>query len=97
MSTEAELFDALALRVEISKFGTRGHYNSAGQLHRDGGPAVIWCNGCKEWWQNGKLHREDGPAVEYPSGFHCWYLYGVRYTKLDYYQELVDKGLYKDR
>ena len=73
MGTEAELFDALALRVEISEFGTRGYYNSAGQLHRDGGPAVIWCDGSKEWWQNGQLHRENGPAVERANGYKEWW------------------------
>ena len=95
MTTEEDVYEALKYRV-VDCHGLCRYYNAAGELHRVGGPAVIWSNGAKLWYQNGKLHREVGPAIESPSGFHCWYLHGVRYTKLDYYQELVDRGLYKD-
>jgi hypothetical protein len=37
-------------------------YYNCGVLHRRGGPAVIYSNGCEEWYENGILHREDGPA-----------------------------------
>ena len=89
MSTEAELFDALALRVEISKFGTRSYYNHAGQLHRDSGPAVIWSSGAKEWWQNGQLHREDGPAIEWSNGAKQWFLHGDEHHE-ELFNELRD-------
>ena len=43
--------------------------NSKGQRHReDGGPAVEYSNGVKEWYINDELHREDGPAIMYPNG-----------------------------
>jgi len=43
-------------------------------LHRLDGPAAIYQNGRKEWWQNGKLHRIDGPAVEWKNGSKYWYI-----------------------
>jgi len=48
--------------------------NSAGQLHREDGPAVEWKDGVKYWFINGQLHRTDGPAMEYPDGRKFWYL-----------------------
>ena len=47
-----------------------------GNTHRDGGPAKIWSNGDKEWFQHGKVHREDGPALEYPGRFNQWWIKG---------------------
>jgi antitoxin component YwqK of YwqJK toxin-antitoxin module len=37
-------------------------------LHREGGPAIEYANGGKEWYRDGKHHREDGPAAEWPDG-----------------------------
>jgi len=45
-------------------------------LHREGGPAVEYANGSKEWWQNGKLHRLNGPAIEDANGDKEWYQNG---------------------
>ena len=58
-------------------FGTR-YYNSAHQLHRDGGlPAVEYADGYKEYWVNGLRHRDGGlPAVEYPDGSRWYYFNG---------------------
>ena len=53
-------------------------------LHRDGGPAVEYANGRKEWWQNGKRHRTDGPAVERFDGYCEWWFNGV---ELPVYQD----------
>tara|TARA_B100000745_G_scaffold297290_2_gene244015 strand:- start:2463 stop:2822 length:360 start_codon:yes stop_codon:yes gene_type:complete len=54
----------------ISGILTREEYrNSAGQLHRDDGPAVVWYDpteggvSVEEYFQNGVKHREDGPAL----------------------------------
>jgi hypothetical protein len=63
MTTLAELYEALTLRVEVDDFGTRRYYNSKGKLHRDAGPAVVRADGTLAWFQNNQLHREDGPAV----------------------------------
>jgi len=39
-------------------------YRKNGLLHREDGPARIYANGTKQWFNNGLLHRENGPAVE---------------------------------
>lgn len=77
MTTEAELFDTLKYRVDISPLtGTRRYYNTAQLLHREDGPAIEWPNGSKEWYQNGVRHREGGPASEYRDGTHKWWQNG---------------------
>ena len=69
MTTLAELYSALKYRVDVNPItGTRRYYNSAGELHREDGPAIEWYNGACEWFQNNQLHRTDGPAIEYTNG-----------------------------
>ena len=77
--SEQEVFDALTCRIVVDKHGCSRYYNTANQLHRDGGPAVEYVNGHKEWWQNGQLHRIDGPAVEWWDGDKRWYQNGQRH------------------
>ena len=48
------------------------------ELHCDDGPAVVYANGQKEWYQFGKLHRLDGPAIECVSIKEYWE-YGKRH------------------
>ena len=62
----------------IDKDGTVRYKDSAGELHREDGPAIEHPNGSKSWWLHGKFHREDGPAIEYASGTKYWYLHGKR-------------------
>jgi hypothetical protein len=50
--------------------------DSNGVLHRTDGPAIIYINGHKEWWQHGKRHRDDGPAVMYADGHQRWFQHG---------------------
>ena len=88
MTTEAEVYDALKLRVEVDQFGTRKFYNALGQLHREDGPAVEDYLGTKLWYQNGQLHRTNGPAVEYFTGGKRWALHGTMYTKAQYHTKL---------
>ena len=57
-----------------SKAGEITYYNSNGEYHREGGPAVEGSSGSKFWYLKGKRHREDGPAVEYASGTKKWFL-----------------------
>ena len=53
------------------------YFNTIGQLHCDGGPAVEWDNGTKVWYKNGLLHRDGGlPAIEQPDGTKSWYING---------------------
>ena len=79
MTTNAELYEALALRIEVDRDGTCKYFNSAGELHRDNGPAVEYKSGSRAWFQNGKLHRTDGPAVVWYNGDEEWYQNGLRH------------------
>jgi hypothetical protein len=65
--------------------------NSKGQRHReDGGPAVEYSNGVKEWYINDELHREDGPAIMYPNGgSKFWFIRNVRIKDTTYIDTLV--------
>ena len=59
MPNDADVFDALKHRVEVDQHGTRTYYNSAGQLHRENGPAVEWVS-YKEWWLKGVQYTGQG-------------------------------------
>ena len=61
--SEQVVFDSLKYRIETDASGTRRYYNSAGQLHRLEGPAVVYASGAMCWYQNDRLHHIDGPAV----------------------------------
>ena len=76
MTTEAKLYSALKYRVDVDRHGTRMYYNSAGQLHREDGPAIVHTDGTAMWYQNGQRHREAGPAVVYADGTRLWYQNG---------------------
>jgi hypothetical protein len=54
--------------TQINDVGNKFWRNAAGQLHRDGGPAVIFANGDRYWYQNDNLHRERAPAIECADG-----------------------------
>ena len=84
MTTEAEVYEALALRVVTTHGGARCYYNAAGQLHRSTGPAVECPNGDQVWVCKGLRHRIDGPAV----GYKEWWINGVEYTKGKYHLQL---------
>ena len=47
-----------------------------GNLHRIGGPAIIYETGRQEWYINGKRHREDGPARMFSDGRQEWWVNG---------------------
>jgi len=51
-------------------------YKKHGLIHRNGGlPAVIYCDGSKEWYRNGLLHRDGGlPAVKYTYDSFSYYI-----------------------
>jgi hypothetical protein len=60
--------------VEITR--KRISWTRGGDLHRVGGPAVIFLNGTQQWYRHGKLHRDDGPAVIHPDGRLSWCQHG---------------------
>lgn len=63
-------------KKEVSPDGTINYYDSAGNLHRRQGPAVIYPDGTLAWYDHGKLHRDEGPAVIKPNGAQVWYNHG---------------------
>ena len=71
---KTEVFDALKYRIDVSNDGDIRYFNADGQLHRETGPAAIWADGTKIWFQNGLRHRIDGPAIEFSNGHMEWYL-----------------------
>ena len=82
--SEQAVFDSLKYSIETDASGTRRYYNSAGQLHRLEGPAVVYAGGAMCWYQNGRLHRIDGPAVVI-YGVHAeWCLYGRRLSEEEF-------------
>ena len=77
MTTEAELFDTLKYRIDISPLtGTRRYYNTAQLLHREDGPAIVYPYGRHEWYRNGLRHRDVGPAIETAYGHREWWQNG---------------------
>jgi hypothetical protein len=88
--SEQGVFDALKYRIEVDARGTRRYYNAAGQKHREHGPAAIWADGSKFWYQNGQLHREIGPAIEWWNGSVEWWLNGVQLTESEFNQAIKE-------
>ena len=76
MTSEAEVYEALALRVVVDQHGIRKYFNATDQLHREDGPAIEASSGDRYWYRNGKLHREDDPAVIYANGTRKWWQTG---------------------
>lgn len=52
------------LSIPWGRLGPTCVYLRNNQIHRTGGPAVIFENGIYIWYFKGKIHREDGPAIE---------------------------------
>jgi hypothetical protein len=51
--------------------------NKQGHFHREDGPAIVWDDGTKQWFNNGVLHRLNGPAVTWHMGEE-WIVNGKR-------------------
>ena len=76
MHTEINTLEALKYKIVVNKYGDKYYYNSAGQRHRENGPAFERANGTKAWYIDGKLHRENGPAFESANGDKEWWING---------------------
>lgn len=63
---------------EIVETDKRIFWECDGMYHREDGPAAIYPDGTKEWYEFGVLHRADGlPAIiEGASGLTYWYFKG---------------------
>lgn len=59
----------------IDRYGNQ-IWTTDGEVHRDGGPAVVTQTGQKYWYQHGKLHRDGAPAVERVDGTGEYYHHG---------------------
>ncbi len=55
--------------------------NNKNLYHRKDGPAIIYADGDKFWYQNGKFHRVDGPAIEWSDGYKSWFINGIHYSE----------------
>ena len=77
--TEDAVFELLTLGCRVNQYGTVRYYNSNERLHRVHGPAIVYTDGARAWYQNDQLHRLDGPAVEYSDGRREWYQNGQRH------------------
>lgn len=77
MTNEADVYEALKYRMEVSDDGSRYYYNARGRLHRENGPAIEYTGGGYIWSRNGQFHRENGPAIEWPDGTKFWYQCGL--------------------
>ena len=70
--------------VEVDSYGTVEWYKEGTTIfHREGGPAVEWPSGSKEWYKEGKLHRLDGPAIEYANGSTEYWVNNKHLPSLD--------------
>ena len=66
------LAELLTLTCVVDELGTIRYLNSEGQLHRVHGPAVIYKDGRKRWFQMGEIEIR-GPAAIYSDGTEIWY------------------------
>jgi hypothetical protein len=73
----------------IDTHGNKWWHDSAGQVHRDNGPAIIWADGGRDWYQHSRQHRDDGPAVEWSDGDKEWCLNG-KYLSFEEWLDEVD-------
>ena len=90
--SEQAVFEALKYRIEVDKHGCSRYCNAANQLHRDGGPAVVYEDGHVEWWRHDQRHRTDGPAIVWNDGDEWWYNNGRRLYEDEYYQAVKELG-----
>ncbi len=60
------------------------YYDTAGELHREHGPAVINSNGTVYYYNHGNLHRTDGPAIIFHDGLQLYYINGKRYSEYEF-------------
>ena len=82
-------------KLTVDGNGTQKIYNEKKQLHFEGGPAIIYKDGYKEYYKNNKLHNESGPAILNPKAEdenerEEYYIKGKQLTK----QQFDNRKLY---
>lgn len=78
---------------DITRVNGITQYHLNGQLHREGGPAVIHSKGAYDegmqlWYKHGVLHNEHGPAVIRKEQV-TYFLDGRKYTKKAWKKEVA--------
>lgn len=77
-------------KVTVSSNGNIRFFNKKGEYHCEHGPAVIYYDGSKHWFQNNKYHRLDGPAIEYANGYKGWFIEGKEYTQAEFKKKVKE-------
>ena len=78
-TTDLALFELLSLDCRVDEYGIIRYFNAQEQLHRVHGPAIVYTDGSRAWFQNGQTHRLAGPAIERADGYRAWYQNGQRH------------------
>jgi hypothetical protein len=76
--------DGQTLTKTTYTYGTVEYINTKGEIHRIGGPALIWSDGTQEYYLEDKMHRTNGPAIVYTDGSSEYWVGGVKYTEDEY-------------
>lgn len=51
------------LKNEVKYFKDHIVFLRHNSQHRKDGPAIMWLDGYRSYWEYGKKHRRDGPAL----------------------------------
>lgn len=68
--------DGTAAGLISTDYGKLFWVDREGAMHRENGPATVYCDGTQLWQRHGELHREDGPAAIWPDTGQAWYREG---------------------
>lgn len=94
IKTRTELGNGEVIEKEVFESGVILNFKKIGRdgrlLHSDEGPACIWPDGTKIWYQGGDKHRIDGPACEFPDGSVEFYWRGERIT-----DHVIERGIHE--
>ena len=79
---EMTLFEKIQTKYNYSNL------NVCGDLHRSKNPAVVFDDDSvdyiESWWKHGIHHRDDGPATICKNGELEYWLYGEKYSYIEW-------------
>jgi hypothetical protein len=76
---------------EVDQNGNQWWWKDS-RLHRDDGPAIIYCDGTKYWYKNGCRHRENGPAVIRPNAEDLFFIHDISLTKEEWWERISEEA-----
>ena len=82
--SDVALAELLTLNMKVDSRGNTAYRNQLDQVHRTHGPAMVFSNGTKRWYQNGLLHRTDGHAIVWANGDQEWWLGGYYMSQREF-------------